>query len=148
MAAQAAGLYDQVQVDSDVEQRFVLHRLNEDDQVLFYFKFPPAFKIDFPRIIGNYNPDWGIARYYDGKIVLELVRETKGREELEGLQFPQEARKIRCAQKRFKAIGIDYRVVSDETADWWRPAEDTPSQQKIMYPSNCHHSPGSKGWDR
>jgi len=123
-----AGLYDQVQYDSEVEQRFVIHRLNQDDQVLFYFKFPPAFKIDFPRVIGDYNPDWGIARYKDGKILLELVRETKGREELQGLQFPHEARKIRCAQKHFRSVGIDYRVVSDETADWWKPAEEIESQ--------------------
>jgi len=126
--ASPAGLYDQIQYDSEVEQRFVVHRLNQDDQVLFYFKFPPAFKIDFPRVIGDYNPDWGIARYKDGKILLELVRETKGREELQGLQFPHEARKIRCAQKHFRSVGIDYRVVSDETADWWKPAEEIESQ--------------------
>ncbi|MFH1905956.1 MAG: DEAD/DEAH box helicase family protein [Chloroflexota bacterium] len=122
--ASPAGLYNKIQYDSDVEQRFVIHRLNQDDQVLFYFKFPPAFKIDFPRVIGNYNPDWGIARYRDGKILLELVRETKGREELQDLQFPHEARKIRCAQKHFKNVGIDYRVVSDETADWWEHGPD------------------------
>jgi type III restriction enzyme len=126
--ASPAGLYDQMQYDSDVEQRFVVHRLNEDDQVLFYFKFPPAFKIDFPRVIGNYNPDWGIARYRDGKILLELVRETKGHEELEGLQFPSEARKIRCAQKHFQSAGIDYRVVSDVTADWWVSSDEIPNQ--------------------
>jgi type III restriction enzyme len=132
VTASAAGLYDQVQVDSEVEQRFVLHHLNDDDQVVFYFKFPPAFKIDFPRIIGNYNPDWGIARYRDGKILLELVRETKGKEELEGLQFPNEARKIHCAQKHFQAVGIDYRVVSDQSADWWLPAAETPDQAKLL----------------
>jgi type III restriction enzyme len=127
--ASPAGLYNQIQYDSEVEQRFVVQRLNEDDQVLFYFKFPPAFKIDFPKVIGNYNPDWGIARYKDGKILLELVRETKGGEELEGLQYPNEARKIHCAQKHFHSVGIDYRVVSDETADWWKPRDD---QQKIL----------------
>ena len=105
--------------------------LNEDDQVLFYFKFPPRFKIEFPRVIGNYNPDWGIARISDGKILLELVRETKGKEELDGLQFPHEKRKIECAQKAFAILGIDYRVVSDQTPDWWKPAEETPVQQKF-----------------
>lgn len=131
--ASAAGLYDQIQYDSDVEQRFVLQRLNQDDQVIFYFKFPPSFKIGFPRVIGNYNPDWGIARYKDGKILLELVRETKGHEELEGLQFPNEARKIRCAQKHFRAVGIDYRVISDETADWWVPSEEIPNQKRLTF---------------
>lgn len=115
----SASLYDHVQVDSDVEERFVRLKLNEDGKVAFYFKFPPTFKIDFPRIIGDYNPDWGIARYKDGKVLLELVRETKGGENLDLLRFPHEARKIRCAQKVFTALGIDYRVVTDSTADWW-----------------------------
>ena len=117
-----ASLYDHVQIDSDVEQRFVIGKLNDDKKVLFYFKFPPTFKIDFPRVIGDYNPDWGIARYKDGKILLELVRETKGREELDLLRFPSEARKIVCAQKVFSTLGIDYRVVADDTADWWEAA--------------------------
>jgi type III restriction enzyme len=123
-----AGLYDKIQYDSEVEQRFVVHRLNQDDQVLFYFKFPPSFKVDFPRLIGNYNPDWGIVRYKGGKILLELIRETKCREELAGLQFPGEARKICCARKHFQSVGIDYREVSDETPDWWKTADEVPSQ--------------------
>ncbi len=114
-----ASLYDQVQVDSDVEERFIRLKINDDKKVAFYFKFPPTFKIDFPRIIGDYNPDWGIARYKDGKVLLELVRETKGGENLDLLRFPHEARKIRCAQKVFTALGVDYRVVTDHTADWW-----------------------------
>lgn len=123
-----ASLYDQVQIDSDVEERFVKYRLNEDEQVLFYFKFPSTFKIDFPRIIGDYNPDWGIARYKDGKILLELVRETKGKINLDLLRFPHEARKIRCAQKAFATLGVDYRVVTDQSADWW---ESEVEQGKI-----------------
>lgn len=122
VAASSAGLYNQVQIDSQVEERFVRDRLNDDDRVLFYFKFPAAFKIDFPRIIGNYNPDWGVARWDDGQILLELVRETKGSEELASLQFPHEKRKILCAQRYFKAIGIDYRVISDAKPDWWQSA--------------------------
>jgi type III restriction enzyme len=119
--ASTASLYDLVQVDSDVEMRFVEERLNGDGQILFYFKFPPKFKLDFPRIIGDYNPDWGIARYRDAerKLTLELVRETKGGVELDLLRFPHEKRKIECAMKVFEALGVDYRVVSDETADWW-----------------------------
>ncbi len=127
-----AGLYDQVQIDSDVEKRFVQFRLIEDDQVVFYFKFPPSFRIQFPKVIGNYNPDWGIARYSpDGKIVLELVRETKGREELEGLRFPHEKRKILCAKKHFKQIGIDYRVVPDTVVEWWKSEEESPFQERF-----------------
>ncbi len=114
-----ASLYNQMQIDSDVEERFVKLKLNEDEKVLFYFKFPPSFKIDFPRIIGDYNPDWGIARYKDGKVLLELVRETKGGTNIDLLRFPHEARKIHCAQKAFTTLGVDYRVVTDDTADWW-----------------------------
>ena len=131
--ASTASLYDQVQVDSDVETRFVESYLNEDNEVIFYFKFPPAFKINFPRIIGNYNPDWGIARYSgpDHSITLELVRETKGTQELQNLQFPHERRKITCAEKLFHALDIDYRVVTDQ-ADWWKTAGEIPTQSKMI----------------
>jgi len=131
--ASAASLYDQVQVDSEVETRFVEAYLNEDKEVIFYFKFPPAFKFDFPRVIGNYNPDWGIARYrsQDDRIILELVRETKGTTERDQLQFPHEGRKIICAEKLFTALGIDYRVVTDQTLDWWRP-EPKRAELKLL----------------
>jgi type III restriction enzyme len=121
--ASPASLYDHVQVDSEVESRFIEYRLNQDDNILFYFKFPPKFKLDFPRIIGDYNPDWGIARYRsaDDKFLLELVRETKGGTNPDLLRFSHEKRKIECAAKIFTALGIDYRVVSDETVDWWEP---------------------------
>jgi len=128
-----AALYDQIQYDSEVERNFVINRLNKDNQVVFYFKFPPSFKIQFPRILGNYNPDWGIARYgEDGKMILELVRETKGGEELEGLQFPSEKRKIQCAMKHFKAIGIDYRVVTDQVVKWWEADDALPQQRTLI----------------
>ena len=127
-----AGLYDQTQVDSDVEKQFVRYRLMEDRQVVCYFKFPPSFKIQFPKILGNYNPDWGIARYGpDGKTVLELVRETKGQQDLAKLRFPNEKRKILCARKHFAAIGIDYRVVADQALEWWKAEEEAPRQERF-----------------
>jgi len=120
----AASLYDQVQVDSDVEKNFVEERLNPDGEVIFYFKFPSTFKFDFPRVIGNYNPDWGIARYVPdekgGKVILEMVRETKGQTDPSKLQFAHETRKIQCAEKLFQSLGIDYRIVTDKTVDWWK----------------------------
>nr|MBC8503892.1 type III restriction endonuclease subunit R [Chloroflexota bacterium] len=133
VSASKASLYDQVQVDSDVETRFVETYLNEDDEVIFFFKFPPTFKIDFPRIIGNYNPDWGIARYRDKdhQVTLELVRETKGTQELQNLQFPHERRKITCAEKFFQALDIDYRVVTDQP-DWWKPGDTIPGQETLF----------------
>lgn len=120
------GLYDKVQIDSEVERLFVRNSLIEDDHhVVVYFKFPPKFKVKLPKIIGNYNPDWGIVRRSeDGKLTLQLVRETKGGLNLEELQFPQEKRKIRCAERHFNAMGIKYRVVTEKTTRWWEDEKD------------------------
>lgn len=113
-------LYERVQVDSDNERDFV-KRLNEDGNVIVYFKFPPMFKINIPKLIGNYNPDWGIVRWDDSHTVkLELVRETKGNEDERRLQFPDEWRKIRCAKKHFELLGISYRMVTGQTVDYWK----------------------------
>lgn len=118
-----AGMYDWVQVDSDVERRFVANYLSDNDpRLIGYFKFPPLYKIDLPRVIGNYNPDWGILRYDDdGKVVLKLIRETKGREDISHLRFANEGRKIEAAKKHFSKLGLDYRVVTDSTHDWYEP---------------------------
>lgn len=127
----SASLYDQVQRDSDVEQRFV-ERLNTDGQVIFYFKFPPSFKLQLPKIIGNYNLDWGIARRSDdGKLVLQLVRETKGSTDLRTLRFPAERRKIESARKLFATLGIDYRPITDTTADWWLSEAESGTQEGL-----------------
>jgi type III restriction enzyme len=116
VAGSAWSLYDKVQVDSEVEKRFVNERLHTDDSVRLYFKFPPRFKIDLPRVIGDYNPDWGVVRIQpEGGFTIELVRETKGNEDLSKLRFPNEVRKIRLAQRYFEQLGIDYRAVSPET---------------------------------
>ncbi len=124
-------LYDQVQTDSGEEEKFVA-QLNRDGNVLFFFKFPPAFKIHFPKIIGNYNPDWGIARYADdGKMVLQLVRETKGTLVLEDLRFRSEQRKIVCAQKHFDVLGFDYRHVRGDTKAWWKSRDDVGTQDQL-----------------
>ena len=116
-----AGLYDRVQEDSGVEKAFVA-RLRDDKAVVLYFKFPPTFKIRLPKLIGNYNPDWGIVRRgEDGRTTLHLVRETKGSERIEQLQWAHERRKIECAEKYFAVSGVDYRPVTPETVEWWRP---------------------------
>ncbi|MCW1968972.1 MAG: DEAD/DEAH box helicase family protein [Anaerolineae bacterium] len=119
--ADARGLYDLIQTDSDEEKAF-LETLMQDKRVSFYFKFPPKFRIPLPTIIGNYNPDWGIARLNVDKMpIIHLVRETKGSVDLETLRFPNEKRKIRCAQRYFAALGIDYRPIRGSTHDWWKP---------------------------
>lgn len=119
-----AGLYDMMQVDSDVERGFISNQIipdSEEDSTILYFKFPPKFRIRLPKIIGNYNPDWAIVRKVDnGSLKLELVRETKGGVDLERLRFPKEKRKILCAEKYFKKLGIGYRVVTDTTYDWYK----------------------------
>jgi len=119
-----ASIYDWVQVDSDVERRFVENYLaGNDAKVIGYFKFPPSYKINLPRVIGNYNPDWGILRYDDqGRVVLKLIRETKGREVTSLLRFSNEGRKIDAASKHFSTLGLDYRVVTDQTNDWYEPS--------------------------
>ena len=125
-------LYDFIQKDSDVEERFVKNKLCEDDKegkILCYFKFPAKFKIHIPKIIGNYNPDWGIVRIFPGdKTSIQLVRETKGSEDPKRLHFANEGRKIMCAQKHFGALGINYRQITDKT-DNYLELKDEDSQQ-------------------
>jgi len=118
------GLYDLVQKDSEVEQRYVEVIRREGDAIVFYFKFPPRFKVDLPDLIGNYNPDWGVARIdREGQVqVRTFVHETKGTVELGKLQFPHERRKIRCAQKYFATIGVTYLTIDPQKAGgWWEP---------------------------
>jgi type III restriction enzyme len=122
-------LYEAVQIDSEVEGRFVRERLEAGDTpVRLYFKFPPSFKIKLPKVIGgNYNPDWGI--YVDleaGKSW--IVRETKGNEDILKLRFSSEARKIVCGFKYFKALGVDYRAIKDDSVDWLEPV---PNEYRI-----------------
>ena len=122
LAAGPHGLYDLVQKDSDVEQRYVEAIQQEGDAILFYFKFPPGFKVDLPDLIGNYNPDWGVARIdRSGRVeVRAFVHETKGGSDVARLQFAHERRKIYCAQKYFAAIGVNYLTIDPQkTGGWW-----------------------------
>jgi type III restriction enzyme len=116
------GLYDKIQVDSDVERAFI-RQLLDDGRIEFYFKFPPKFRIDMPKLIGDYNPDWGIARIDEtGRPVIYKIRETKGDDDVSKLRFAHEKRKVRCAKKYFAALGIDYRPIKGDAKDWWQPA--------------------------
>jgi type III restriction enzyme len=120
------GLYDLVQKDSGVEQDYVEAIKAEHDAIVFYFKFPPGFKVDLPALIGNYNPDWGVARICrNGAVeVRTFVHETKGTTEIGKLQFPHEKRKIRCAEKYFAAIGVNYRPIDPKkVGGWWEMVE-------------------------
>lgn len=128
------GIYDKVQVDSDVERRFVENFLSGNDpKVIGYFKFPTKYKISLPKVIGNYNPDWGILRYDDtGNIVLRLVRETKGQEDPNLLRFSNEGRKIKAAEKHFGKLGMDYRMVTDQTYDWFEPESARMTRERQL----------------
>ena len=125
------GLYDLVQTDSEVEARFV-ELLKTDQKVILFFKFPATFKVRLPRLIGNYNPDWGIVRRAeDGRIIVYLVRETKGGA-LDTLRFPHEKRKVRCAQAYFGALEIDYRQIDPGSfSGWWLLDSEVSKQSKL-----------------
>ena len=132
-------IYEKIQVDSDVERHFV-STLNESDiksgGVELYFKFPPKYKINLPRLIGNYNPDWAIVRRNESSKQLELVRETKGTNDLSNLWHSNEARKIICAQKHFRAVGLDYRFIDGNNPNvgklkWWD--EDETSYRDVLF---------------
>lgn len=129
MPAGGRSLYDAVQTDSEVERRFVSDRLEAaESPVRLYFKFPPSFRIKLPKAIGgNYNPDWGIC-VDAGTGRAWIVRETKGNEDILKLRFSSEARKIVCGYKYFQALGVDYRAVTDKTADW---TEKSASEYRI-----------------
>jgi len=114
-------LYSLVQKDSEVEAQYVRIIQEEGNVIRFYFKFPPKFRIDLPALIGNYNPDWGIARINDeGQVQVQTwVHETKGGD-LDKLRFPAEKRKVRCAKKYFAAIGVNYRQINPkQLGGWW-----------------------------
>ncbi len=122
-------LYDYVQIDSNVEERFVNNVLIQDDEagnIIAFFKFPPTFKVKIPKIIKNYNPDWGVIRKSkDGRTSINLVRETKGSLIPEQLQWPSEKRKIKCAIKHFDKLGINYRQVTGESLRYWETMHPT-----------------------
>ena len=113
------GLYNKSQKDSEVEEKFVTNKLEFDDNVLFFFKFPSKYKIDFPRIIGNYNPDWGVIRKDKNGLKVQLVRETKGTSEIENLRFVHEINKVKVAKKHFSSLGIDYDIIKGDEIKWY-----------------------------
>ena len=68
-------------------------------------KLPSWFEIDTP--VGSYNPDWALLKQ-DGT-AMYLVRETKGTKDVLKLRTA-EADKVRCGQRHFEAIGVDFAV--------------------------------------
>lgn len=113
------GLYDNTQKDSEIEDTFITHKLETDNNVNLFFKFPSKYRIDFPKIIGNYNPDWAVIRKDDKGIKVQLVRETKGSADRTKLRFSHEIRKVDVAEKHFAALGIDYDVIKGDEPKWY-----------------------------
>ena len=98
-------VYNAVDYDSEVEKKFA-KSLDIREDIKLFVKLPSWFKIDTP--IGTYNPDWAIVKHGDD--TLYLVRETKGIKDFEKLRN-DEANKIRCAQKHFEELNVDFKTV-------------------------------------
>ncbi len=98
-------VYEYVAYDSDIEREFA-RRLDQREDIKLFVKLPAWFEIDTP--IGKYNPDWAILKHNDQ--TLYLVRETKGTKDFLKLRT-SEADKVRCGQKHFDALGVQFAVV-------------------------------------
>ena len=127
------GLYDNTQKDSDIEEQFITNKLEADNNVNLFFKFPSKYKIDFPKIIGNYNPDWAVIRKDKDGVKIQLVRETKGTADVSKLRFSHEIRKVKVAHKHFSALGIDYDVIKGDEPTWYIKKNINPEQQDKMF---------------
>jgi len=96
------GLYDCVEIESEVEREFAEAMTSRQD-IKLLIKLPDWFKVETP--IGTYNPDWAIVKQEDEK--LYLVRETKNTKEQQKLR-QTEWDKIRCGKAHFDALDVDF----------------------------------------
>ncbi len=105
-------IYDHVIYDSETIEKTFAQKLDEDDEVKFFFKIPSKFQIKTP--VGNYNPDWAVYMNKDGTDKMYFVIETKGSTILEDLRS-NEMQKIKFGKKHFEAIGeeLHYKVATD-----------------------------------
>jgi len=92
-------------LDSDVEYRFARDCESRDD-IEFYFKLPPWFKIKTP--IGNYNPDWALIKKNETAVYFVAETKSKGQE-----LRPSERRKIRFGVAHYQQLGMNFRQVSE-----------------------------------
>lgn len=96
---------EQVVCDSKVEVAFAKF-LEQHADVPLFLKLPHWFKIDTP--LGKYNPDWAFVRKESEGRYLYLVRETKGSDVIENLQWETEGWKIQFGSAHFQALRVDY----------------------------------------
>ncbi|MCC7492729.1 MAG: DEAD/DEAH box helicase family protein [Fimbriimonadaceae bacterium] len=101
----AKSIYDHVVYDSEVELEFA-RQLDQREDIKLFVKLPRWFEIDTP--VGKYNPDWAIVKA-NGQ-ALYMVRETKGTRDFLKLRT-SEADKVRCGQRHFESLGVDFQVV-------------------------------------
>ena len=99
-------LFDAVQYKSEVEKRFA-RDLDNNENVKLFVKLPGWFTINTP--VGPYNPDWAFVTERGQK--LYFVRETKSTLDSGELRM-KENQKIACGRKHFRALGVDYDVVT------------------------------------
>jgi type III restriction enzyme len=102
---------DHIVCDSEVEQSFAEFLDTPNNDVPLFVKLPEWFKVSTP--LGNYNPDWAFVRDESGRRRVYLVRETKGTDDIERLQWESEGWKIKFGQAHFAAIGVDYAFGKD-----------------------------------
>jgi len=60
-----------------------------------------------------------------------LVRETKGNIDPSKLRFSNEWRKILCAKKHFKVLGVSYRQITDKTNQWWLDSQLSVKREEL-----------------
>jgi len=99
-------------LDSGVENKFA-RDCESSDNIEFYFKLSPRFKIKTP--IGPYNPDWVLIKR--GEATVYFVAETKSKGELRA----GEAQKIHFGAAHCEQLSIDFKRV-EKVADLDEPA--------------------------
>ena len=103
------GLYDCVEVESEVERNFA-EAMSTRTDIKILIKLPDWFQVETP--IGTYNPDWALVRQPEGEDAkLYLVRETKSTKEQQKLR-QGEWDKIRCGKAHFKALNVDFEHIT------------------------------------
>ena len=96
---------DKIVCDSGIEKTFAQFLESRGDVTLF-IKLPHWFKVDTP--LHGYNPDWAFVREHPEGKYLYLVRETKGTDKLEQLQWESEGWKIKFGTAHFEKLKVDF----------------------------------------
>ncbi|MCV2488250.1 DEAD/DEAH box helicase family protein [Geodermatophilus sp. YIM 151500] len=100
-------LYDRTPWQSEVERDFAVG-LEARQDVKYYIKLPQAYTVS--TVLGPHTPDWAIVLDRNGEEVV-VIAETKG--DPSQLQLREaEWMKIRCAEDHYRALGVEYRVLS------------------------------------